>query len=249
MNMCANHPEKEAVAYCRMCGKPLCALCRLESLGAIYCAEHLPVGQAAPGQTVPGQTPSTPPTSPPWEVYPGSSYASAVAPSPYSTPAGHGSPWLAVMLGSIPGVGAIYNGQYAKGLIHAVIFGLLITIVGNAPHTIAPLIGILIAVWWFYMVLEAYHTARKRRMGLPVDEFSSIVAFPMHRTGFPVGAVVLIGAGMLLLLDSIGLIPLNQVIRYWPVALILLGVYMLYSRLDRRPAEPLPSQELTDERR
>ena len=32
------------------------------------------------------------------------------------------SPGLAFFLGWIPGVGAIYNGQYAKGLVHAVAF-------------------------------------------------------------------------------------------------------------------------------
>ena len=38
------------------------------------------------------------------------------------------SPGLALFLGMIPGVGAIYNGQYAKGLVHAVVFGVLCSI-------------------------------------------------------------------------------------------------------------------------
>ena len=233
MNMCANHPEKEAVAYCRMCGKPLCSVCRLENLGAIYCAEHLPA-------VAPPQTPAYDAAA-----YTGSPYVPATT-SPYTAPAGHGSPGLALVLGMIPGVGAIYNGQYAKGLIHAVIFGLLITIVSSGNGAAAPLVGILIGVWWFYMVLEAYHTARKRKMGMAVDEFSSLVNLHAHRIGFPIGAVVLIGAGMLLLLDSTGIIPLERLIRYWPVALILLGVYMLYARMDRR-SETLPSHDLTND--
>src|ERR1019366_7316784 len=35
------------------------------------------------------------------------------------------SPGLALFLGMIPGVGAIYNGQYAKGMVHAIIWGVL----------------------------------------------------------------------------------------------------------------------------
>ena len=35
------------------------------------------------------------------------------------------------MLGFIPGVGAIYNGQYAKGLVHVIIVGLMISILSN----------------------------------------------------------------------------------------------------------------------
>ena len=44
-----------------------------------------------------------------------------------------------------------------------------------------PLFGILIAVWVFYMGIEAYHTARKRRAGEPVDEFSSLI--DLHARG------------------------------------------------------------------
>lgn len=239
MNMCANHPDKGAVAYCRMCGKPLCELCRLENLGAIYCAEHLPGVDA--GRTAP--------PAPGDSVYPTPSPAAPyTAASPYTAPEGHGSPALALFLGMIPGVGAIYNGQYAKGLIHAVIFGLIITVISHGGGALEPLLGMLVAVWWFYMVLEAYHTARKRRQGLPVDEFSSLVAFRRNRSGVPVGATVLIGLGMLLLLDTTGMIPLEHIVRYWPVGLIVLGVYMLYSRLDRRP-EPVLPQELGNERR
>ena len=66
--------------------------------------------------------------------------------------------------GVIPGVGAIYNGQYAKGLIHAVVFGLLISIVNGLHHgPLEPLFALLIGAWVFYMAFEAYHTARKRR--------------------------------------------------------------------------------------
>ncbi len=50
---------------------------------------------------------------------------------------------------------------------------------------------------------------------------------------------------MLLLLDTTGLIPLERLIRYWPIALILLGVYMLYGRRSNDPI----SQEFIDERR
>ena len=34
---CANHPEIEKVAFCRTCGKPLCANCTRSVHGVIYC--------------------------------------------------------------------------------------------------------------------------------------------------------------------------------------------------------------------
>src|SRR6266478_971091 len=78
-------------------------------------------------------------------------------------------PKLAFVLGLIPGVGAIYNGQYAKGLVHAIVFGLMISIISSgSARGLEPLFGILIAVWVFYMAIEAHHTAVKRRAGQPV---------------------------------------------------------------------------------
>ncbi len=100
-----------------------------------------------------------------------------------------------------------------------------------------PLFGMLIAVWWFYMAFEAYHTAKKRQMGHPVDEFSSIV--PLHRRrGFPAGPVILIAFGVVFLLNTMNLLPFDRIIRYWPVLLIVFGAYMLYERIAGPPGEP-----------
>jgi hypothetical protein len=146
-------------------------------------------------------------------------------------PTSGNSPALAFLLGLIPGVGAIYNGQYAKGLVHAVVFGLLITAVSSGQlHGWEPLFGIMIGVFEFYMALEAFHTARKRQTGEPVEEFSSLVA-SAGSGGFPTGAVVLIGLGFLLLLNTLDVISFERVVRFWPAGLILVGVYMLYSRM------------------
>src|SRR5512142_1490566 len=54
-----------------------------------------------------------------------------VVPAPVARPVSDVSPGLAFVLGLIPGVGAIYNGQYAKGVVHVVVFGLLISIVSS----------------------------------------------------------------------------------------------------------------------
>jgi LiaI-LiaF-like transmembrane region/B-box zinc finger len=205
---CLNHPEVPAAAFCRTCGKPLCDTCKRLAQGTVYCDEHVPAAASAP----PAPTP---------------------VPTPRSVAEPGVSPGLAFTLGLIiPGVGAIYNGQYAKGLVHAVIFGLLISIISSgSAHGLEPLFSVLIAAWVFYMAVEAYHTAQKRRAGEPVDEFSSLINLHTRGSRFPAGAVVLIGLGVLLLLNTTDIIPLEKVLRYWPVLLILLGVYLLYSRL------------------
>jgi hypothetical protein len=140
-------------------------------------------------------------------------------------------PTLALILGFIPGVGAIYNGQYAKGLVHVVVFGLLVSLASSYRGPLEPLVGILIAAWVFYMAFEAYHTARKRRHGGSVEEFSSLFDVRPTQGRFPAGAFLLIAIGFLLLLDTTDIISMEQLERYWPVGLIVCGIYMLYVRI------------------
>lgn len=259
---CANHPESPVSAYCRSCGKPLCTECRRDVNGTIYCAEHLP---AAGEQATAFANSGIPPVPPPPNSAPlgsgvgsgaGSSYTSGTASgtsgqtgSPYTSPygapppsgpyvpgtRGGPSPGLAFVLGFIPGVGAIYNGQYAKGLVHAVVFGLFISLLSSGrAGNYQPLVGILLSIWIFYMAFEAYHTARKRRDGLPIEELSSLMQMPNGAGKLPIGPIVLIGLGVLFLMDTLHLLAFDEVLRYWPVGLILGGVYMLYVRIEGR---------------
>ena len=195
--------------YCRICGRPLAQNEVRTVGGVIYCAEH------APAANPPAASPPSP-----WET--------GIPPAETDV-----SPGLAFLLGLIPGVGAIYNGQYAKGLVHVVIFGLLISILGSGAAGMAPLFGMLLAGWCFYMPFEAYHTAKKRRRGEPVDEFSGFFQRERAENSL-VAPVVLIATGVFFLLVNFGVIQLYQLVRFWPVLLIAIGGYMLYLRLSAR---------------
>jgi hypothetical protein len=145
------------------------------------------------------------------------------------------SPGLALFLGMIPGVGAIYNGQYAKGMVHAIIWGVLVSIADSrAAHGMEPVFAMTVVAWMAYMAFEAYHTARKRRMGEAVDEYSSLVNLSGRSDQIPVAAVVLIILGILLLLHTLDLLDFDRVVRFWPVLLIAAGVYLLYGRFTGR---------------
>ena len=176
--------------------------------------------------------------------------------SPYAAPVGtplpgftySHSPALALILGFIPGVGAIYNGQYAKGLIHAVIFGFIITLLNSRRYggDMEPLLAILLAAWVFYMAFEAFHTAKVKRDGGKPGEVSGLMEMDHGSGKFPVGAIVLIVLGGVLLLDTTNLISLDRLIHLWPVGLILVGAYMLYERMGNVAR---PDGEVRDERR
>ena len=209
---CQNHPEIAASAYCRNCGRALCEECRRDAFGTVFCAEHVPAS-AAPQPPPPPVTGAAPPGVATTALYPAVSV----------------SPALALWLGFIPGVGAIYNGQYVKGLIHAVIFGIIISILDAGFAE--PLFSMILVAWIFYMAFEAYHTARKRRLGEPVDEYSSLLQVRGRSQAAPVAGVVLVALGALLLLHTLNLFDFAYLARYWPVLLIAAGLYLLYTRL------------------
>ena len=221
---CANHPDAAAVAYCRACGKALCPACQQTVQGTVFCGEH--AAQAAGPGAYAGAG-----TAPGGASYGAPSYAAQPPPgaAPQPLPPNMAvSPGLAFILGLIPGVGAIYNSQYAKGLVHVLVFALLIAIASNSSEG-----GIFVPIfmgWVAYMAFEAYHTAKKRQVGEVVDEFSSI--FPARGAGFPVAPVLLIGLGVLFLLNNLDLIRFRDVVRFWPLFLIALGVYLLFVRVS-----------------
>jgi hypothetical protein len=140
---CANHPDVSVAAYCQNCGKPLCTQCVRSISGVIYCENCL-----AAKLGVPGATPAAAPGVPPPMI-------ESDGPNPA----------LAFALGFIPGVGAMYNGQFIKALIHVLVFVVLIGITNEHP-----LFGIFIAAWIFYQVFDAYQTAAARRNGLPLPD-------------------------------------------------------------------------------
>jgi TM2 domain-containing membrane protein YozV len=170
------------------------------------------------------------------------------APDPYSQPAAAASartgvqtsPGLAFIFGLfIPGVGAIYNGQYLKGLVHAIIFGLLISLISSAEDTAGePFLAMMLVGFIFYMAFEAYHTAKKRRMGIPVEEWSSLMGTSRYTSRVPIGPIILIAIGILFLLDTLHVIEFRQIGRFWPVILIVVGAFMLYSRISGARVPP-----------
>jgi hypothetical protein len=139
-------------------------------------------------------------------------------------------------LGAIPfGVGAVYNGQYAKGLSHLVIFILLVIGASNAHDPLDWICGIGIAAFVFYQIIDAVKTAKALQVGqTPPDPFGLGTMFttgdrPSFTRGIPTGAIVLIGLGVLFLLHNLGIWFL-EVDRIWPVFLIALGVWLFVKR-------------------
>ncbi len=228
---CATHQDTAAVAFCRTCGKPLCAGCTRNVRGVIYCEPCLaarlegtaPAAGFVPPQNVyPGQT-----------VYPPMA-APAMGPRPSSGP----NPAVAgILAGFFPfGVGAVYCSQYAKGLAHLLIFALLIFGTDHAGNW-DWIFGIGIAFFYVYQIIDAVRTAKALQEGLPApDPMGLGQAFSMGEKfdagKVPVGAVVLIGLGVLFLLHTMGIMEYGFE-RFWPLIIVFLGGWMFYRHYER----------------
>jgi TM2 domain-containing membrane protein YozV len=155
--------------------------------------------------------------------------ALATAPAPAAP--GAPNPVLAAVLGLIPGVGAIYNGEYAKALIHIIVFGGLVSLIDSpAMRGVEPLIGMLMFAFYVYMPVEAYQTAKRRAAGLATPSPGWEIFGGNGGKAAPIGPIVLIVLGALFLLNTMDFFPMRYVWRFWPVALIALGAWLLMKR-------------------
>jgi len=166
---CANHPDRVATAFCQNCGKPLCAQCTRTVDGLVLCEPCLLARvQASSGPTQASSTSGFTPVGA--AANPGAQAGyipvSGTPPQPYQpVPFDSPSPVLAGWLGLIPGVGAMYNGQFIKALLHVVVFVIL---VGASDRF--NFIGLLLAFWILYQVFDAAQTAAARRDGRPLPD-------------------------------------------------------------------------------
>ena len=211
---CAVHTDVDAVGYCRNCGKAMCSTCVRPVRDVLYCEDCLATIMGIPGAaaaTAQGATVPTPGALPP-------------------TPARSTStPGVAFVLGLFPGLGAVYNGEYNKALIHIVVFIAMIFGANSDPGDAAQTVLILLIIGFvLYMAFDAMRVAKAKNLGeTPVDplEFWS--------KSRPVGPLVLIGLGVLFLLNNFNWFRFYWIGRLWPLVLIGVGVLMFRNRMGR----------------
>jgi TM2 domain-containing membrane protein YozV len=149
------------------------------------------------------------------------------------------SPALALFLSLFPGLGQLYNGQVAKAFTF--FFAFVGSIYGAAEIAALPF-ALLIPFTYFYNLVDAYRSAaliNVRAQGgeaLPEEDSSES----------PAWGAVLLGMGLLILLNNLGWISLAALERFWPVLLIAAGAFFLYRSTQRRKAVARPEERFRD---
>lgn len=149
--------DQATVAFCQQCGRGLTASTVRAVGSGIYCEPCVQRTRTTRPENTPGTSTGG------YAPVPLPAVDPVIAPPPGP---GEPNPVLAGFLGLIPGVGAMYNGQYPKGVIHLVIFVVLTSLADNLNWVL----------WWFvwgwifYQAFEAYHTAQAKRDGMPLPD-------------------------------------------------------------------------------
>jgi cell wall-active antibiotic response 4TMS protein YvqF len=209
---CAVHTDVDATGYCRNCGKPMCSACARPVRDVLYCEDCLASLMGIPGATAAYGAPAPAPGTLP----------------PPSARSG-GSPGVAFFLGLFPGLGAVYNGEYNKALIHIVVFtAIIVGLNGDMGDSADLLLSLLLAGFVLYMAFDAIRVTKARNLGeTPVDPLES------WSTNRPIGPMILIGLGVIFLLHNFNIFPFYRFWRLWPLVLIGVGVLMFRNRMGR----------------
>lgn len=136
------------------------------------------------------------------------------------------APKRAALCSVVPGIGAVYNGEYLKGLTFFAIFAALV-ILADHGHGI---FGFGAVAFLIFTIFDSYRTAEARTRA----QLAGGAPEPLDvrdRSSMAWG-VFLIALGIVFLLQN--LIPYHFVRHLWPLMFIVLGGYLVYRALEDR---------------
>jgi hypothetical protein len=210
---CTFHPTAPATARCSCCHRQLCPACDHRIKGGAYCQDCIVAGID-------------------------SLRRNQAAPAMHKT-AGH-SPLIAALFGVIPGLGAAYNGQNIKSLLHFIIpvcLWQLGDLLGGRLELSFFLAG---AAFYIFSLYDAVRAAKRAREGEDLQPEDEALKHMLRERTNILGAA-LAGIGLLTLLDWF--LP-HYVHRLWPFLLILFGLYLLREHQQRREQSGAPPHYL-----
>jgi hypothetical protein len=140
------------------------------------------------------------------------------------------NPLLAAGLSLFPGIGNVYNGLYLRGVTFFLIIVSCIAITDREP-----LFGFAIAFFWLFNLIDAYRQAVLINYGYAQD--LGLLDLPRHpkaNQGGIAAGVVLTLIGFVALLNQYFHIDFEWLVKLWPVALMVIGLWLVVGTLRER---------------
>jgi hypothetical protein len=148
------------------------------------------------------------------------------------------SPFLALILSMMPGLGQIYVGYYQRGFLHAIVVSTLIAMLAADIGPLTPLAALFLAFFWLYNIVDAgrramlFNQALAGQTGIELPEDFKT---PMLGGSIPGGLAIAVVGGVLLSHTRFGM-PLDWLDEWWPAALVAFGVYLVARSIMGRTA-------------
>jgi hypothetical protein len=200
MMYCGYHAKNPAVVQCNQCARWLCPACDHRVRGFPFCQDCIVAGVELLRH--------------------------------HATPSHilrrKSSPFVATLLSFVPGLGAAYNGQTSKAIVHFAIFASFfqMAVLTQFHFFILGVLGT-----WLFAAVDACRTAQLMRAGLSPDAEEDVIARRLYGNPFAWGTTLIIIGTMFLLHTLLGVqLPIKELL---PVALVALGAYILFDYLRR----------------
>jgi hypothetical protein len=149
-------------------------------------------------------------------------------------PIGQKSPVFAAILSLFPGMGHVYNGLYVRGFTLFLITMSLLAL-ANRNEIFVP----VAMFFWIFNILDSYRQATLINYGYAQD--LGLVDLPKHpraSQGGLAAGIILTVIGIVAVLEEYFRVDLEWVFDLWPVALLGLGIGLIWSSLrDRQRAQ------------
>src|SRR5438270_8089780 len=203
---CNYHPKNPAMAQCSSCARPLCPACDHRIHGFAFCQDCIVAGVDA------------------------LRYRQS-QPTGQQVVRRKTSPFIATFLSLfVPGLGAAYNGHTSKAIVHFAVFASFFQMAVVTNGLTFFLLGVFGT--WLFAAVDACRTAQLMRAGLAPDAEEDAIARQLYGNPIAWGVTLVILGSIFLGHTLLGLqFPVRRTL---PVALVILGAYMLFDYLKRR---------------
>jgi hypothetical protein len=200
MMYCGYHAKNPAVVQCNQCARWLCPACDHRVRGFPFCQDCIVAGVELLRH-----------------------HSSA---NPGHILRRKSSPFIATLLSFVPGLGAAYNGQTSKAIVHFAIFASFfqMAVVTQGLHFF--ILGVIGT--WLFSAVDACRTAQLMRAGLSPDAEDDVIARRLYGNPFAWGTTLIIIGTLFLLHTLLGVtLPIKEL-------LVGLGAYILFDLIKRK---------------
>jgi LiaI-LiaF-like transmembrane region len=151
------------------------------------------------------------------------------------------SPKRAALCSIVPGMGAVYNGEYLKAITFFAVFACLV-ILGDDVHGV---FGFGAFAFLIFTMFDSYRTAEIRTRAQ--IEVGRQVIQPARDKSVIGWGMFLIVLGVLFLIQN--MIPYRFLHHLWPLVFILLGGYLVWRALKDRDDAAIKTSNIFSERK